>query len=309
MSKKWADLPERGSFGAMLIGIRILNWFGYGAGLLVCFFSVSYFFITGSRSRRASRQYLEQLHLSAPQSHPKPNLWRIFLHHWHFGLNVVDRAWFWRGNLDKFTFTNEGKEYLLKPSEKGMLLVGAHFGSFDAMRAFSHDKGLKLNVVMHRAHAQNINALFARLNPDADVKVIELDGADVNEIFALKEKVDQGEIVALLADRPAPYGSQRLSEVNFLGGRAGFPQNPWILASLLECPVYTAIGVRVGLRHYHFQVKPVAEKIELPRRQRQERIQSYINDYVKRLEQLCLDYPYQWFNFYNFWDEYREEAA
>jgi len=297
----WAKVPERGSLWVMRTGIKILNLFGYWAGVAIGFFAALYFFATGAVSRRASRDYLRRLNQTRPDAVGPATLWRCFRHHWSFALNVIDRIWLWQGKFERFRFTWEGREFLEGARERGFLLVGAHFGSFDAMRAFSGERGLTLRVVMYRAHAQKINALFKELNPLSNAQVFELDGSDVDQIFQLQEAVDRGEIVAILGDRPAPYGKQRMTAVPFLGEPASFPQNPWILAGLLECPVYLAYGVRSGLRRYHIAVEPFADRIEIPRKVRQERLRDYMARYARRLEGLCARHPYQWFNFYDFW--------
>ena len=129
----------------------------------------------------------------------------------------------------------------------------------------------------------------------------------MNQIFALKELIERGEYVALLADRPAPYGSPRLTELPFLGGKAAFPQNPWILASLLECPVYLVTGLRTRLRHYRVRVRKLADRVELPRRTRATAITGYMQVYADHLAEICREFPYQWFNFYDFWRPEDEE--
>lgn len=295
----WTKVPERGSMWTMRLGMAVMNLLGYRIGLIIGFFATLYFFVTGPASRRASREYLSQLHQWNPQA-PKPTLANVFKHHWHFGSALVDRLWFWQGKMDAFQFTDEGKEHLIN-RQSGVLLMGAHVGSFDALRAFSHDKNLRLNVVMYRGNAQKINQLLKTLNPEANVQIIELDSGSVDQVFALKDKLADGEIVAVLGDRPAPHGRQRLSYRDFLGKTAPFPQNPWILASLLECPVMMVTGLRVAPKRYHICVRPMTERVVLPRKTRMESLESYLTGYIERLEEVCRDHPFQWFNFYPFW--------
>jgi len=288
---------------AMIVGIRILNFCGYTVGMIFGFLAVLYFFISGRVSRRASRQYLEHLHKVSPESGVAPTLKNVFLHHWHFGVNIIDRMYFWQGKLDRFRFTYEGRDKVFHylNQGQGILMIGAHMGSFDAMRAFSHDKGLRVNVVMYRAHARKFNFLLKKLNPTANLNVVEFEGSDMARIFELKEMLENGEVVAILGDRVAPFGTPREHRISFLGEPAPFPQNPWILAGLLGCPVFFANGVRKGRREYHIMVEPVAEQIVMPRKAREQQIRIYMSEYVTKLESLCKKHPFEWFNFYNFW--------
>ena len=297
----WARTEERGDIRMMILGARVLDIFGYYIGLVVATIAVFFFFVTGRSSRAGSRIYLERLHNAHPTAVGRPNLFRIFVHHWHFAIAAMDRLMFWQGKLDKFQITTSGREHILAKRDRGILLIGAHMGSFDVMRAFSVERDLPINVVMYRANAAKFNALLEKLNPGASIRIFDLDGSDINRVFELKEALDRGELVALLADRAPPYGRSRMCRVDFMGEEAGFPQNPWILAHMLECEVFLASGMRTGLRRYSVKVEPFAEQILLPRKTRAEDLKSYVIQYATRLEEICAANPYEWFNFYDFW--------
>jgi predicted LPLAT superfamily acyltransferase len=88
--------------------------------------------------------------------------------------------------------------------------------------------------------------------------------------------------------------------VPFLGRPAPFPEGPFILASLLACPVYLVFCVAEGKRYRVF-VEPFADPLILPRHHRREALERVIAQYVQRLEAYCLLAPTQWFNFFDFW--------
>jgi predicted LPLAT superfamily acyltransferase len=297
----WARMPERGSRCGIHIVLFLLNTVGYGVAVLTLLPIVGYFFLTGRPARRASLAYLHRLHQAHPEVSTPPSLWKSYVHHLHFAFTILDRVWLWQGKLEKFHFHEEGRHYLQRQDGKGALLLGAHVGSFDALRALSLAEGLTIHVVMHRGHAQKINAVMNALHPHTNLRVIELKPGDMEMIFALKDYVDRGEMIAILGDRIPPHAKQRVTWLPFLGEKAPFPQHAWLLASLLECPVYLTIGLRTGHRQYRVFVEPLAERVELPRREREERLQCYITPYARRLEEICCTYQYQWFNFYDFW--------
>lgn len=121
----------------------------------------------------------------------------------------------------------------------------------------------------------------------------------------LKQKLDDGEWVAIVGDR-TPIGvahsdrDQRLVWADFLGYPAPFPQGPFILASVLRCPVYLMFGLKPnGKFRIHFE--PFANPLVLPRAERQQALQETIERYAQRLEHYCLSSPLDWFNFYDFW--------
>jgi predicted LPLAT superfamily acyltransferase len=86
--------------------------------------------------------------------------------------------------------------------------------------------------------------------------------------------------------------------VDFLGHDGSFPQGPWLLAGLLECPV----NLLMCLKHpgrYRLTLEPFADLI----RRNAAREQVIISGprYAARLGHFCLQAPQQWFNFYPFW--------
>ena len=110
------------------------------------------------------------------------------------------------------------------------------------------------------------------------------------------------ELVVIVGDRTPPGESRqkRISLLDFLGELAPFAQGPFILASLLDCPVYLFFSLREG-DGYRVHLEHFAERIVLPRKEREERLLGYMKQYVGRLEHYCLQAPEQWFNFYDFW--------
>ena len=94
---------------------------------------------------------------------------------------------------------------------------------------------------------------------------------------------------------------RKLPKVPVLGDLAPFPQGPWILASLLGCPVYTIFCVRAERNRYDVFIEPFADKITLPGKQRETKLHDWICCYALNLEKYCCRFPHHWFNFYDFW--------
>ena len=101
-------------------------------------------------------------------------------------------------------------------------------------------------------------------------------------------------------DRTPVAGSGRTSRVPFFGAPAPFPQGPWILASLLDCPVHLLFCLKDGDR-WHLTLEPFAERIALARATRAADLAALCSRYAARLEAYARRDPYQWFNFYDFW--------
>jgi predicted LPLAT superfamily acyltransferase len=104
----------------------------------------------------------------------------------------------------------------------------------------------------------------------------------------------------MLADR-APGPARRIT-VPFFGRAAAFPVGPFILAASLGIPVLSFSGVRTGRRRYRVTFAPFAERVTLRRRCREADLAAIVARYATWLEEGCRAHPFNWFNFFAFWD-------
>ena len=196
---------------------------------------------------------------------------------------------------------------------RGILLLGAHVGSFEAMRLLAGYSPVGVTVLMHEANAARIAGLvdqLERLRPRAGrVRIVEVVPGSFTHLLAARDQVAAGGVVAVLADR-LPPGAPRAEGVcvRFLGAEARLPGGPLRLAALLRCPVVTMSALRTGARRYQVEVRPFAERIELPRGARDTALAHYAQQYANWLESLCRRAPRQWFNFFDFWEAARRDT-
>jgi predicted LPLAT superfamily acyltransferase len=115
--------------------------------------------------------------------------------------------------------------------------------------------------------------------------------------------VARGEFVAIAGDRiPVSASASTTTRVPFLGHDAPLPVGPYVLAALLKCPLYLLVCLREPGGHVmHFE--RLAERVELPRAARGRALQAHAAHFAQRLEQRLAASPYEWFNFYPFWDQ------
>lgn len=298
MSTSWSQARERGPLWGMYVVFWMTRLLGYWGGVALLYPIAGVMWLTNSRGRHSSRQYLEMLSKYA-QSGQSFNSYRHFL---SFAINIYDRLWFWQHRFESFNIERQGHENMVSLAQTGGLLIGAHIGSFDLMRTFSSHVDFKLTVVLYGVNSTKINSIFKKLSGGNDVKIISLKPGDYQSIFKLQESIEAGEIVAIMGDRFSASGDRgRASSVQFLGQDILMPQNVWLMAHLLKCPVMFAYGVRRGWRDYLMCCEPITDSVILPRAERVESMNKYIQSYTAKMEDLCLKYPYQWFNYFDFW--------
>lgn len=159
--------------------------------------------------------------------------------------------------------------------------------------------GLRLTVLVHSAHAERFNRILARLDPDSMLQLYQIDDISPATALELSARVEAGEFVAIAGDRAPAHGG-RAVRVPFLGQPARFPVGPYVLASLLKCPLYAMGCVREGRGHL-IRFTELEHAVTLPRATREARLQALAATYARWLEDLVARSPYDWFNFYDFW--------
>jgi predicted LPLAT superfamily acyltransferase len=294
-SKNWLSTPEKGS----VLALRLIVFLGTVGGRRLARFLVKfvalYFIVRYRALRRASADYYTRLEGRVPGGK------EVYRHVLRFAEVAVDRFFLIRRRFDLFTFSENGKENLmrLKAEGRGALLIGAHLGSFEAMRVLSAEADLPLSIVGYFKNARVFNAALEKMDPTSNVTLIEIDPKSMSFVFRVKQRIERGELVAVLADRVGLSGSSAV--VNFLGAPARFPTGVFSLASVLACPVYFTAGLYRHPSHYDLFCQPFADRIELPRGDRDTALQKYTQQYADIVADYCHRAPDNWFNFYDFW--------
>jgi len=291
---RWRDEEERGNSLVLRLTLGLAQLAGRRLTRAMLFVVTFYYALFARSAKRATREFLTRV--GEPTG-----FWRVHRQLFRFAEVALDAIYFLKGETARFEFTREGHEHLeqLVREGKGALLLGAHMGSFYAMRASSADFEIPVYPLVHTQNAKRINALFRALAPEMAERVIEIDEGDMRFMLRVRELIEQGALVALLADRVPESGN--VAEVDFLGGKALLPTGPYLLASTLRCPVFFTAGIYRAPKRYELHCEPFAEKVVLKRGARQEAAREYATRYAERLEHYARSAPDNWFNFFEFW--------
>jgi predicted LPLAT superfamily acyltransferase len=302
----WYRIGERGArlgYRSVAWALRLLGPRGLRlAGEAV----VPYFFLTGGQARRASRDYLRRLWARfgpLPGLPREPGTREVYRHFRCFCRATADKVLAWAGSRSGIEVDAGDLEALhaLLGSGRGSLILGAHLGNQEMLRALGQGQGLPgLNAVVYGQNAVRFHELLGRLNPGFGVNLVQVAEVSPDTAILLQEKVDRGECLFIVGDRTPPSDRGRTVQAPFLGRDAPFPIGPFLLAHLLRCPVTLLFCVHDGER-YRVRLTPFAERVELPRTGREAAIAGWAARYAQALEAQCRDNPYQWFNFFDFW--------
>jgi predicted LPLAT superfamily acyltransferase len=296
--KGWTEVSEQGSVLAIRTVVFITTVFGRTFGRLIARVVAFYYWLFASGARRSVRTYFRRIHGREPRAI------EVYRHILRFAETTLDAFFLVAGKTHHFEVTRTGDQHLaaLRDGKRGAILLGAHLGSFYAMRAQSDLEKLPLYAVVYTKNARHINDALEKIDPGKNAKLLQM-GEGIDFMLRIKELVEGGAIVAILADRvPPSAGDERSIEVDFMGSPARFPTGPYLLASMLKCPVYMTFGLYRGGARYDLHCEPFADAIELPRKNRQEALANYVSRYATRLAHYARTAPDNWFNFYDFWE-------
>lgn len=301
---QWSDLKEKGG----MLPLTLMLWFYRIGGRVLCriilYFVIMWYWLFSNLARQASLEYLNKLHQFAGEQSPfsqAPTFVQTYTHLMQFGECILDKIEGWLGNIPDQKLNLHGHEVFRTHYQKGAIIMVSHFGNVELLRAIKSEHTQKINVLVYQKHATKFNEFLKKINDKADVHLISVDELGIETAVLLEEKLAQGEWIIVAADR-VPVQSQRVQTVNFLGEDAHWPQGAWILANLLKAPLLAVFCYRQQ-DQFDVHIHLLAEKVELPRGNRLAAMQMITRQYVALLEQHCIRAPYQWFNFYHFWNK------
>jgi predicted LPLAT superfamily acyltransferase len=154
-------------------------------------------------------------------------------------------------------------------------------------------------MMMYEENARKINSTLEAINPAATQDIIALGRMD--SMLEARDKLDQGYLVGMLADRG--LGNDATVDCDFLGKTAAFPVGPFRMAAMLRRPVFFMAGLYLGGNRYQIHFEPLADFSETSRADRNAAMLAAQQRYAERLSYFCRIAPYNWFNFFDFWQK------
>jgi predicted LPLAT superfamily acyltransferase len=290
----WANTPERSN----MFMLRIMTWIslrlGRSAGRVVLHVIAAYFLLFAPNSRRASAGYLNR-------ALGRRVKWSdMYRHFFCFAATIHDRIYLINQRFDLFNIEIQGQAYIdnLLAEEGGLFLMGAHMGSFEVIRSVGRQvPDLRVSMVMHEDNALKINAMLAAINPNAVTDIISL--GRIDSMLKVRDSLNQGTVVGVLADRT--LGEDIMFPAKLLNDVAYFPTGSFRMAALLRRRVVFMVGLYLGGNRYQINFEPLADFSNIPTGQRGAAVEAAVTRYASLLDQYCRQAPYNWFNFFDFW--------
>lgn len=222
----------------------------------------------------------------------------VFRSYYTFGQTIIDKIAISAEMHNHFTYEFEGIDILrnLVAEKKGGLLISAHIGNFEIAEFFLAEINLDfpINLVTTDLEHTAIKNYIESISKKSQTKLIIIKD-DLSHIFEINAALLRNELVCFTGDRYFE-GLKSLSE-ELLGQVANFPAGPFLIASRLKVPVVFVYVMKEPKQHYHLYA------IEATVKHRDEK--RLLKAYAESVESMVKKYPLQWFNYFDFWNAFK----
>lgn len=293
------DGKSKGTLLGYKIFVFLIKKLGIKSAYSILIFVAFYYFIAYPRSFRDIFYYFKN---RQGFSYIK-SIFAVYKSYFIFGQILIDRTAISAGMRDKFTYDFDGISVLkqLLEEKKGGILISAHVGNFEiAEKFFSEiDFYCQINIVTTDQEHSIIKNYLDSISQKSNIKFIFVKD-DMSHIFEINQALSKNELICFTGDRY--FEGSKTLEAEFLGESAIFPAGPFVIASRLKVPVAFVYVMKEANLHYHLYTRRSPEF-------KQRDTQAVINNYTKSVSEILKKYPYQWFNYFDFWNHFKENKS
>lgn len=285
---KWTGKSYGGYWGSMCF-VWLLK-IGLLPAYCLLFFVVLFFLLFRRKACAYGADYLTRLF----GRRIRGVSWESFKLNFSFGLSIIDKVAYFGGSKNiKFIdeSTSEIKKYCEK--ENGLLILSAHVGGW-AISSGELARNFP-NAVLIGAKREDERISKIEKNVFKRERPVEIaETGDAFSPIAMYNVLRDGGIVAMHADRDS---GGRNEIATFLDAKVKAPALAYILASRTGASVLQVFCVREKLFTYRSFVKKIDVGGD------KDSVSLAAKTFFANLEDIVRKYPYQWYNFYQFWED------
>ncbi|MBL4745658.1 MAG: lipid A biosynthesis acyltransferase [Flavobacteriaceae bacterium] len=288
---KW-DGKSKGTPLGYKIFIFIIRKIGIKSAYFVLYFVAFYYLLFSREGTQASYLYFRKR---------RKQTWghailSVYKTNFVFGQTIIDKVAIRSGLKNKFSFKSKGNEIIenLLKEKKGGILISAHIGNFELSDFFftEVDSFSQVCIVTTDNEHAAIKKQINKSNKPSTTRFIIIKD-DFSHIFEINNALKNNNLICFTGDRYME-GSKTVSG-EFLHKEASFPAGPFMLGARLQVPVLFVYVMKHSSQNYRLY----AERATFKHRD----TKGLLTSYIKSMESVLKKYPYQWFNFFDFWND------
>ena len=279
----------RGSPLGIKLIITLYNLFGYSAAKTLIFVVALFYALISQKNRKDLENYYKAVGL--------PNTFvSYFKHVYAFSLTIFDRFIAREGMQEKTVHVQrENVEAFEQLQKSGGMLILSHHGNWGQSFKIFQTYDVKLNIITDEVIDEGIQQLETDKEENNRIKVINLQEG-MQAMLEIARALQNREVVIIMVDRVQSLS--KTVEVDFLGRPTLFHSGGFEIAHMRKVPLLGCDIVRTGDN----QIKiAFSEIITSSQKDKKAYIQELAQAYANFLQGVVKAYPYQWFNFFDFW--------
>ena len=233
-----------------------------------------------------------------------------------FALSLVEKTKSWvyaEKNPVPVSFCNDDIQSLSKSlaEKKGAVLVMNHLGNMDLIRSLAvygnaNSSPITVTAIRELKATSAFDYTINSVNGNMLMHALDADNIGMETLELLQERIDSGGLVVIAGDRSSRSTPDRNVTLTFMKKNAVFPTGCYAVASLLKTDIYymTAVREKTLMVHpkYNIFVKKCSVDLRCPKKLREERYAKCAEEFALFLENYAKMYPFQWYNFFTFWE-------
>ena len=213
-----------------------------------------------------------------------------------FGQTVIDKFAMYAGR--HFEVHSIGHElfYAHVREDQPVMLLNAHVGCSE-MLGYNLSQTKLCNVLVYGGEKQELMEYRKKQFADMGIKMIPVgvDGVDIMEIV---DCLDRGEALSVFADRF--MNPKKVLHSTIHGFKVKLSRGPFSLAVNRGLEVYMVLAMKQQDGSYDGRIIYLDYDKTLPHREQR---QQLVDLYTAEIEKILEDYPLQWFNYFDIWED------
>jgi predicted LPLAT superfamily acyltransferase len=260
---------------------------------------VGYYVAFRPSVRKRARYYLAR---RFPGSSVFGRLRKTYLLDLNLGRVLIDRAALGIAGPEviRVDFGQRGQLRSLLGERKGLVLLTAHVGGWQAAMAALRFLNVPINLLVHREEGDVDLHYFEHRGGPSPFRIID-PAEPMGGMLTMMEVLKKGEVLCVMGDRV--FGSGRGTvAVEFLGDPIPLPFGTFKIASVTGSPIAVLFSHRTGRSTYELTLDRVIRVPGGLGRTGAE-FAPYAKAFVEGLEAYISAHPFQFFNFFDMWAE------
>ena len=176
-------------------------------------------------------------------------------------------------------------------------MLFSHFGNSEMAAYVMNTQQKKMHVLAFGGESPVVMENRAKVLKENNIGMIIMNSDDMSHIFAINEAISRGEVLAIAGDRNM---GDKTIDCRFMNGTAPLPAGVFQLCVAIKCPILLTFVIKEQGNNYHIYTEELEVNQTLSR---SNKAKDLAQQFATRLEQMALKYPYEWFNFYQFWND------